>query len=735
MNTTSITLRPEVDELWSKLTNDERAKVSTWYEIARRMMCAHDKGAELVMILKTYKGDIGMISKTSIYRKVAAIRSSNGDIAASGILHPSAIRRARGLSRKTVLPPGFVSWWRSLCGDHQRQKTLSVWRHLMRDCLMAGKIIPGYGKDWRGIWLAEHKGEMLPRDILGNPVCPYTDVHTGPEACAPSGWSYASLVTLAPEPDVSAGAAIGVHAMQAFNPVVPHTRVGLRPMQVITMDDVKLDVFCWYPGEKEPRRPVGLGVMDVFTGCMIDFKLIPATERADGTVSGLNGSWAKYVWANVFCGIGVDATEGVTALLEHGSAGLDPKEEQRINDILGPRPDGGRWLNVLRSSTSGAPILKGLFGERGRGRPTHKAMLESAWNLLHNEMAMLDAPAGRNWDTAPMDKDGAAGWSAEDKALINAAAQLVSRENPAAVEILKEATTHAKSYAQLSEAVASVIQTMNNRHDHSIQDWQECGFAKPMIEMGGALVTLDRAANDFAGDDEEMRQMFMRRMAGKARAVRMSPMEAWASYGGKTLKKFHPFVATQILGPDLAQEVVVDAHGQFTAVNHFSGKKMLYSAIIRQIDATLLHLAKGEKLHVWVNPIRVDWALVSRPTGEFLGLAKYMAATRFGSAMGDGNLGELALARSEQKRRLSSVLGGRITRIEERRANNARVLAAAAEAYAKPPTFKGEDALSLDEMTAASRMARDDAPDAGQEEDDETDGFSLARMNEFSRRV
>ena len=61
MNTTSITLRPEVDDLWSKLTNDERNLVSTWYEIARRMMVAHDKGAELVMILKTYKPVVGKI--------------------------------------------------------------------------------------------------------------------------------------------------------------------------------------------------------------------------------------------------------------------------------------------------------------------------------------------------------------------------------------------------------------------------------------------------------------------------------------------------------------------------------------------------------------------------------------------------------------------------------------------------------------------------------------------------
>lgn len=712
MNTTLITLRPEVDELWSRLTNDERTKVSTWYEIARRMMVARDKGAEVVMLIKTYEPVVGAISKTSIYRKVAAIRESNGDIAASGILNPSAIRRARGLVRKSVMPPGFVSWWRSLCGDNQRRKTLSVWRHMMRDWLMAGRIIPGYCKDWRGIWLAEHQGEMLPRDILGRPSCPYTDVHTGPEACFPAGWSYASLVTLAPEADVWAGAAVGVHSMQASNPVVPHTRVGLRPMQVITMDDVKLDVYCWYPREREPRRPVGFGVMDVFTGCMIDFKLVPAQEREDGTVSGLNGSWAKYVWANVFCGIGVDAMEGVTALLEHGSAGLDPKEEARINEILGPRPDGGRWLTVLRSSTSGAPILKGLFGERGRGRPTHKAMLESAWNLLHNEMAMLNAPAGRNWDTAPMDKDGAAGWSAEDKALINAAAAIVARENPAAVELLREASTHAKTYAQLSEAVSSVIATMNNRHDHAIKDWQECGFTKSLIEMGGALVTLDRAAEEFAGDDETMRQMFMRRMAGKAKAMRMSPMEAWASFGGKTLKRFDPFVATQILGPELAQDVIVDARGQFEAVDHFSGKALLYSAIIRRTDETLLHLAKDERLRVWVNPIRVDWALVSRPSGEFLGIAKYMAATRFGQAAGDGNLGELALARSEQKRRLSSVLGGRIVREADWREGNARALAAAQEAaFAMPRKagVKSADVLGIASEPVAPAYEEEEA--------------------------
>lgn len=667
-------LRPELDALWPRLRNEERAQVSAWCEIARRMGAAADKTGELALVLRQFGPLVPHISRNTVYRRLERIRAE-GPVA--GVLGRAALDRARGRARGTSLPPGLVAHWRALCAQHQRRKTLPAWRALMRE-LIGGAVMPGYGKDWRGIWLDEHPGEMLPTDAAGRPACPYSERHAGPGACAPRGWSYASLVTLAPSPDVLAGAAVGVQAMRKSNPQVPHTRVGLRPMQVVTMDDVKLDVFCWYPGEREPRRPVGLGVMDVLTGNLIDFRLVPAVERADGTVSGLAKHWARYVWANLLCGIGIDPERGVTFLAEHGSAGLDPKEEARINAILGARPDGGPWLSVWRSSTSGAPLLKGLFRERGRGRPTHKAMIEATWSLLHNEMAMLSAPSGKDWDSAPQDAEG---WTREDKALIRAAASILAQGCPDAVETLRRAQTHAMSYAQLADAVTRVVGALNARRDHAIGDWEECGFVSHVVEMGGSLVPLDRAAESFAGGDAALRETFLRAMAPKARGVRMSPLEAWAaSGGGRGLKRFPPFVATRILGPELAQRVTVTAEGQFRAANHFSGRALLYSGIVRQDDGTLLHLAKGEEVDVWVNPFKVDWALVAKPSGEFLGRAKFMAPTVFGARTETGNLGELALARSRQRGEVAAAVGERLVRETERRERNARALAEAAAA-------------------------------------------------------
>lgn len=667
-------LRPELDALWPRLRNDERQLVSTWCEIARRMSVAADKTGELALVLRQFATLVPHLSRNTVYRKVDGVRA-RGPVA--GVLGKAALDRAAGRGRGTALPPGFVAHWRALVARHQRQKTLPAWRALMRE-LASGAVMPGYGKDWRGIWLDEHPGEMLPTDAAGNQICPYTDVHAGPRACAPRGWSYASLVARAPAPDVRAGLAVGVHAMRSFNPQVPHTRVGLRPMQVITMDDVKLDVLCWYPGEREPRRPVGLGVMDVLTGNIVDFRLVPAQERADGTVSGLAACWSRYVWANLLCGIGIDPEAGVTFLAEHGSAGLTPDDEARLNELLGPRPDGGPWVSVWRSSTSGAPIMKGLFAERGRGRPTHKAMIEATWNLLHNELAMLDAPSGKDWDHAPQDM---AGWTREDKALIRAAASLLAQDCPDAVETLRKAQTHAMTYGQLADAATRVVGALNARRDHAIGDWEDCGFVRHLVEMGGALVPMDAAADSFAGGDAELREVFLRRMAGKAQGARMSPAEAWAARGGgKGLKRFSPFVATRILGPGLAQRVAVTAEGQFRAANHFSEKALLYSGIVRQEDGTLLHLAKGEEIDVWVNPFRVNWALVARPSGEFLGRAKFLAPTVFGAREAADGLVELALARSEQRGRVAAAAGERLERVAERRAANARALAEAAAA-------------------------------------------------------
>lgn len=657
--------RFELDPLWSRLDDADRAAASGWAEVFRRMSLARDKGAELALCRREFKGTLGAMSTGTVYRRLGGIAERGLE----GALTAHAVRRAKGAAEaRGTLPEGFVAWWRGLCGCHQRRKALSVWRHVMRDWLMAGKVIPGYGTDWRGIWLAEHGGRLVPSK------CPYSEAHSGPLACAPRGWGYSTLLRLAPEADVWKGSSTGVHAMQAYNPSVPHTRVGLRPMQVLTMDDVTLDAYCWYPGEREPRRPVGLGVLDVLSGCMVSWSLVPVRERADGSKAKLDGLTRRFADAAVFCSVGIDALAGLTMLLEHGTAGMDSTEEERLNRILGVRPDGGPWLTVLRSSTSGAPILRGMFRERGRGRPTHKAMIESAWNLLHNESALLPAPAGKDWDAAPQDTEG---WTAEDRALIRAGAELLAKGCPEAVEALGRARTHALPYAELDEAVRRIIGEMNHRRGHALEGWEACGFVRGMVDVGGALVGLDEAAKSLGGGDPAREAMMREALAPRQMPISMSPAEAFASFGAAGLKRWDAFTATRILGPELAQRVSVGPRREFSARDVFSGAEMSFAAVCRDGAGGEVFLQPGQAYDAWVNPFSPGAALVCEADGRWVGLAPFLKPTPHGSRDDTANLAVLQVFRGEQKRRMEAAVAGKAAREAARRAENARALAEA----------------------------------------------------------
>jgi len=445
-------------------------------------------------------------------------------------------------------------------------------------------------------------------------------------------------------------------------------------MRAITMDDVTLDAFCWYPGEKEPRRPVGLGTLDILTGSMVSWCLVPVRKRADGTSAKLDGLVRRYADAAVFCSLGIDALEGLIMLLEHGTAGMDADEEERINKILGARPDGGPWLTVLRSSTSGAPILKGMFRERGRGRPTHKAMLESAWNLMHNETAMLPGPSGKDWDNAPQDTEG---WTAEDKALIKAGAELLARGCPEAVEALARARTHALPYSELDAAMRRIVGEMNHRRDHGLEGWEACGFVRSMVEVGGSLVELDAAARSLSGGDASREETMRAALAPMQRPVRMSPAEALASFGGRGLKRWDAFAATRILGPELAQCVRVTERHEFAAKDAFSGEAMAFGAVCRDERNMNVFLDPGRDYSAWVNPFNPGHAMVGETDGRFIGLAPYLKPTTHGDREDRANLAVLGVFRGEQRRRMEAAVAGKAGREAERSAENARALAGA----------------------------------------------------------
>ena len=687
-----MTLVPQTETIWSKITNKERSRVSTWVEILKDFdnYRSMPTAKRIAFINSKYAVKLGReITKPTLYRVRYAVRKG----VIKGIIGRAAVDRALGKKRSDNLSPLFIAYVTRKFMGMQRDKFKPVYEEVVFE-LRRGDVIPGYGTDWRGIYAEENPGSIVPE------LCPYNAKISGLAACHPVGWSYSNLMRYMPKKDVRAARTCGVQAMRKFNPRMPQDRAGIAgAMSVITMDDVKLDVFAWRPGVERAMRPAGLGVMDVKTGMIVNFVLIPPVEREDGTICGINGEWRRYEWAQILCGIGI-SEGGVTFLAEHGTAGMDDRMVREINAILGPGPitDGpdeqnpwadpnglrppehGVWLVVLRASTSGAPVMQGLFRERARGLSNHKSLIESAWNKFHNVMAAknLPGPSGKDRDHAPQDQEG---WEREDRALIETAAVL-ARKCPEAVEKLHEASTVGLSYNEVCKATSEVIETMNHRREHDLQGWTECGYTVPVVEFGGSVVSVSDAARAMAPMFPEASfDELLKRATAQAKAVRMSPAEAWAKQtAAKPLKRFSPFVATQILGESLAQRVTVDSHIQFTATDHFSKKKLLYSARLEQEDRTPLFLAEGTELKVWVNPAKPDYALVSSEDGVFLGLAAYLSETVYGNRTKHGNLAELAKVRAEQTGRVRAAFGGIAAATVERRERNMRAVRAAAAA-------------------------------------------------------
>lgn len=673
------------DPLWPRLGDEARRLVLTWEAVAQRLESAPEKGRELQRLRVDFAGVLQGLSRGTIYRKVSALRAEG----AAGVLGKAALRKL-GVRDGSTLPKASITHWRKRCAAHQRMKALSVWHDLMAE-LIGGAIIPGYDGDWRAIWLLEHPGCLVPAR------CPYAADHR--RNAHPRGWSYRNLKALAPEVDVWKAATQGVAAARAYLPSLPHTRVGLGPMEVITMDDVWHDVeVLFLHGREMPthERPVEVGVLDVLTGCHVAWQVWPVRRRADGSREMVDASVQRFIQAQLFCGIGIHP-RGLTELLEHGTAGLADDEVRRINAILAryiTPPEGRDWLTVCRSSTTGEPIAKGLFCERACGNPRHKAMIESSWNLLHNALASLPAQVGKDRDHAPADQEGL---RREDKALLQMVNE-VAKANPAALDILRQAEFHAVSFHQFKEALRLVKERINRRTDHALEGWEACGFVRHVANLpGGAELDLEAVP----ADRREATAALIKTLRAPVSLRKMSPLEAFsAASAATTLVRFPLAAAMEILGADLAQELAVSPRGTLQVRDRFSQERLTYLALATDEAGNRKELTRGARLRVWANPFNPATILVADLEGHPLGICPLLEATRFGNPEADqANLGLWQQANAEQKKRLEPLLQPKREQAAQTRQNLADLLTAAKAAQ---PTSAQNLAAFTDEGACAA---------------------------------
>lgn len=635
--------RPELDPTWTALSFDERKEVELWLKLVRRIEMAVDKCAEIAAICREH-GHLRGVSKSALYRKRAAFRRSG----VAGLVR--RYRRVRG--SEVGLPADFVQWLHGRCGLHQRAKFAAVYRSLFVEWLCAGRTIPGYDADWRGIWSREH-GRAAPED------CPYRAYD-----CTPKGWSYRQLLRHCPDEDVWAAAAQGPWAASAHLPKVPHTRVGLELGQIYVIDDVQHDFKVNFPGQLEAQRPVELGALELLTGHYASYGLCPVRLRVDGSREMLTENYVRYLLVDILCRIGVHP-DGVLILAEHGTAAIRGELLGRIHAITG---EAG--FRVEAGNCFGAPLVAGLLAARPRGNPRWKAALEAHHNLKHNELAMLPGQIGMDRDHAPEDVPAR---DRENKAL-TAACLSLARQRP---DLAAAMARPYVAWPTFCQAITDIYRRVSYRREHALEGYAECGFTAQEFRLDESLPWLAMDKLDaMPGPARATALALIEGRRGLARCRLLSPAEAWDVAARRVqLKRYPMSAAAHILGPELGQRRKVAKDGTLELSVEGQRKTARYLAIARDDRGCDIRLEAGAAVLCWVNPINYQQALCAHPDGRWIGVLPAMIATTHGDREAEKrNLGLREKAVAERLKRLGPVLDAQLDRRMEAAEINAGLL-------------------------------------------------------------
>lgn len=403
---------------WEALPAEERLKVRKLHAACREIAAAPNKMAAYKLAAQAMKDAGHPMSWKSVQRKFLAWQTS-GSLLALADLRMAGMRPTRA----RVKHPGFVAYWTELQTRCQRNGgqayplLLDIWRK-------KSEVIPGY-EGWPG-----------------HPQIPV-------------GWSKKNLMRIKPAALEARVMREGIKAAAPLLPMVLTTRVGMEAGEYYVSDDNWVDthVICG----KQIVRPLQLGCLDIATGKMVHWGMMPRMMRQDGTHAGLTERYMRMFVAGLLANVGINTSRGTTLVVENGTAAIRAHMEQVLLDLF----DGA--VKVHRSGMEGKTqaLLRGYEGRQG-GNPRGKAHLESVWNLTANIWSScLPAPSGHD-RTEP---EWLAGLMKEQKALLKKQGYLEIRDPDRAAMLRHLMPT----FEQLTTDIAwRVYDAFNSRTDHAL---------------------------------------------------------------------------------------------------------------------------------------------------------------------------------------------------------------------------------------------------------------------------
>jgi hypothetical protein len=445
----------------------------------------------------------------------------------------------------------------------------------------------------------------------------------------PLGWSEDNILRMRPDGYALTVARQGAKKAAAYLPSILKTRVGSRFGAVIFMDDQMHDIKVAPRGlGQRAIRPLEFSALDYLSGCFlqnsIQFRWWDVA--ADQYRSQTNESFVWHVITYLQRhGYRADST-GTCMVFEHGSAcGYSNKNLitsagfSDFDDALAAVSYG--CIRIHRSGLFNSPAFAGmLFKPQSSGNPNSKAPLESVFNLVRNRMSALPGPTGLKRDMKPLEEFGRDTYTAQ---LLKLWDRLDERHR----ELIRFPVLTAE---QFGEVAARVYDAINNRTDHALQGWEECGFLAPQMRFTPDERSPWLSQAEVANLPEASRVALLSNMEkpGHVRTARLSPAEVARQCAGE-LTKLPDHAVPLLIPTGWARPVTVKDNRTISISDQLMGPEAFqYVARFEDADGARV-LKPGTNLLAYLNPFAPSRLVVCREDGAFLGTLHQMTRAGF----------------------------------------------------------------------------------------------------------
>lgn len=346
----------------------------------------------------------------------------------------------------SALPEEFIRWWTGLVGDSPRQSdgVKAVYNQLIHQYWYADRPVPGYGRitEW---WPQNRPGQPMPRGIMPMP------------GDLPTGWSYENLLRNLPKRKaIRTLMQRGHHAAHGEMMQLLRDRSGLLPMQMITFDDVRLDLQALFEinGKLQVCYVNAIFALDVGMAKVIGWGIKPRFKRDDDTHSGIERADVRFLLLDIFERRGLPPYE-VNLLLENAAAALTTDDRAAFEAAFPGR------LRIETTGMARRQLLTSGFGEDG-GMPWQKGWIESYFRLLQTRLALAPGSTGNRYDNDPGTLQSRLKYTRQ---LIRLAHVHPEKKDEIIWPVLTE--------DQLGKFVLEMVEQLNWRTDHRLQGFAE----------------------------------------------------------------------------------------------------------------------------------------------------------------------------------------------------------------------------------------------------------------------